>query len=807
MPSVTTTTCSVNFPAQYEQIHINWESIRAEHQTDYDYISFVSIGLQELSFYHKFTGNNLLDQFRASCFEQRGTVELIADKTLPVAGTIAEIRTTQSPDGYFYYFGLITINSEYGYTIIADCDIAVKDFYEPIFDEIWQSLQYFGNPAEAMQQQQDAITALLNKHTPATSTAQQPPTVILPFIIPTNEQPYWQIGKHHFKLIGNLQAHISDGDGALFVKIEAEAPNEINPDNSDLISSYNNRKVYLQFYFKGIYNAGIPTGKFYFEKERNEGYLTYLWKGGFNYSQELTAEVTLEKGWLGLEGHFHQYPVKLAVKLPLEQLNWNAYYFRTLEEMQTATPEVIHHLWLINPSTTQLQQALLPLIYLETLSIEFPHHHPLAADFTVIPPAVQYLQQLKTLSITGASALDHLPGWLGNLQKLETITLQGSQVASIPPSIMQLPVLKKLYLNYNQLQSIPSQLTPSLETLLVSNNQLTKVPASATQLQSLNIEHNPLQQLPAGLENIRQLHLELEKKISLLDYTYKGANGQGIMAYDDSHFHAKNNIELLHLLEAGIKNAALTEFKEALINRARASVALATTEEDTYATKGNHRFGGLPDLPVGTPYPTFTTYQEEEKGMLFIAQINCAAIAHLQNYLPTTGMLYFFIEDLDAVAPKVIYYNGNELQSAKDLHITPDFIYEDNGIYTPFRAEAAKYASIPSLYNSHRLYPELENMEEQYEATEQLEKSLHSLNANPIHSINSYVFKQHDTPEIEAVDAKRGKPEEWMVLLKVSSDPKTGFQFWDAGVIYFVIHKSDLERKDFTNVYCGLESS
>jgi uncharacterized protein YwqG len=90
---------------------------------------------------------------------------------------------------------------------------------------------------------------------------------------------------------------------------------------------------------------------------------------------------------------------------------------------------------------------------------------------------------------------------------------------------------------------------------------------------------------------------------------------------------------------------------------------------------------------------------------------------------------------------------------------------------------------------------------------EQLEAELEPEAVKPEHGINSYVFKQHGTPEIEAVDKMKGKPDEWMVLLRVGSDGNPGFCFWDAGEIYFVIHKSDLDKKDFSNVYCGLESS
>jgi len=73
--------------------------------------------------------------------------------------------------------------------------------------------------------------------------------------------------------------------------------------------------------------------------------------------------------------------------------------------------------------------------------------------------------------------------------------------------------------------------------------------------------------------------------------------------------------------------------------------------------------------------------------------------------------------------------------------------------------------------------------------------------------VNSYVFMQHDTPQIAAANALKGSPEDFMVLLRVSSDNNPGFCFWDAGEIFFVIHKSDLARGDFSNVYCGLESS
>lgn len=775
MESTSTETFSINLPPIYEFIRIAWESITAEHRKDDDYLSFVTVALEELSFYNKFEGEDLLSRFRAGCLEQRGSVTVIGDKTLQVAGLSAAIRTVHAPDGYFYYFGLVIINDTFGYSIIGDCDTVSKDYYEPLFDDTFQSLQYFGNPVAAMEKQKAGIDSALNKYqTPATPE----PAVKTsePFEVPADGREYWQIGAHTFALTGECECRISDGDGALYVKIEAKAPHHIE----GLTDDYSQGKVYLQFYFKGIYNAGVPTGKFIFVEERENTYLSYLWKGGFDYIHRLSGEVTLQDGWLGINGSFEEYPVKLAVKIA-DHLNWEKYRFLSVEEVSTAPPEIVRQLWLTDPYPGILQETLYPLTQLENLSIDFRNKN----EFKEIPTALRRLKELKVLALSGVTELTSLPQWLGDLKKLESIRISNSQIAGIHPYILQLASLRKLYLSHNQLQSIHRALPEKLDTLVLSHNKLTTVPDSFLKLEHLNIEHNPLEQLPPGLENIPSLALELEKKITLLDYTYKGAT-----PYDDSPFFAKNDVILLEQLTAQISAAALDAYKDELIERSRKAVALDTTEEDAYTEKGNHRFGGLPDLPAGVTLL--------EDGMQFIAQINCADLAHLQDYLPRTGILYFFIKDQEELDPQVLYFDGNlnELKSANELEIAAAF--------PPFRAVADGYASIPGMYNARQLYPGLADLSEMWDEMEQLETGLR---AKPKHSINSYVFKQHDTPEIEAVDAKRGKPEDWMVLLRVSSDHNPGFCFWDAGEIYFVIHKSDLAKKDFSNVYCGLESS
>ncbi|SFE61152.1 Uncharacterized protein YwqG [Chitinophaga sp. CF118] len=801
MQSASAKTFSVNFPSIYEHILTVREHVMGEHRKGDECLSYVSISLQELSSYDEYKGDDLLARFQESCLEERGAVEVIADKTLQVAGLRSDIRTAGSPKGDFYYFGLLPVSSEYGYVFIGDCKSDSREFYEPLFDEILQSLQYLGDLAETLQEGEEAFKSLIDD-------AIEDNRNITPFSVPADGQECWQIGSHMFVLSGERLCYISDGGGDLYVKIEAQAPEYIDLEQSDIINDYNDRKVYLQFCFKGIYHSGIPTGKFRIEKSKDSSYLSSFWKDGFHYLQDLTAEVSLEAGWLGINGFFNQYPVKVAVKLPIENLVWERYSFLSEQEVSTAAPDIVRRLLLTDPYPGTLEETIRSLTQLEVLSIYFRDSQR-AADFKAVPKAVKGLKELRKLSLTGVSALDSLPQWLGDLKKLETIHLSGSKVEGIHPYILQLPVVKELYLSGNQLQSIHPALPEKLETLVLANNRLTSVPGSVTRLQYLDIEKNPLQQLPAELEKIPRLKLELEKKMALLDYTYKGADGQGMVPYDDRRFFAKYDPELLQTLETQINAARLEKFKEGLINCSRKSVALETTEQDTYLEKGNHRFGGLPDLPPGLNYPSFIVGNEQVRGFQFIAQINCAAIAHLQEYLPRTGILYFFVNDLEQMEPKVLYYDGDssDLQSAKDLDIETAFTYDDDDIYTPFRVASGKYPNIPTMYNAVSLYPELTDLEEMSDEAEQLKNGLEACSVSPVHSMNSYVFKQHGTPEMEAVNEKKGNPEDWMVLLRVSSDDNPGFCFWDAGELYFVIHKSDLEKKDFSNVYCGLESS
>src|SRR5689334_5268283 len=182
MQSITTEKFSVSFPSVYEHAFALRENIMAEHKENDQCLSYINISLQELSTFNDYEGDDLPARFKAFCLDERGTVEVIADKTLKVAGHNSYIRTAQSPSGTFYYFALLPINNESGHLFIGDCQSGSKEYYEPLFDEIWQSLQYFDKPAAPK-----------------------------PILFPAEGEEFWQIGQHVFTLNKELQCYISDG--------------------------------------------------------------------------------------------------------------------------------------------------------------------------------------------------------------------------------------------------------------------------------------------------------------------------------------------------------------------------------------------------------------------------------------------------------------------------------------------------------------------------------------------------------------------------------------------------------------------
>ncbi|WP_323640687.1 DUF1963 domain-containing protein [Pectobacterium polonicum] len=136
---------------------------------------------------------------------------------------------------------------------------------------------------------------------------------------------------------------------------------------------------------------------------------------------------------------------------------------------------------------------------------------------------------------------------------------------------------------------------------------------------------------------------------------------------------AENSPQRQHLMNTLLSADAITPIAYAVSGTLRSSIDFYHGAEDDHSGLGNHRLGGLPDLPVDIPYPcvnvakdTLLAYEEcweagddEEEVCIFprddvtqtyrvplefIAQLDCRDLAPLQSYLPREGTLFFFLE-------------------------------------------------------------------------------------------------------------------------------------------------------------------
>ncbi len=646
-------------------------------------------------------------------------------------------------------------------------------------------------------------------------------------LTPSNE--LFQVDGLTLPISEKSHAVISSDLGVLCLEIWAELTPALRQ-RSDLWSGFDSQQqVGFRFHGSGLHRDGVPHGTFRFEDGTSESFKAYMWDDGWEFSLVFTGEVRLENGWATWEGTLGAswsdrpgLPILIRKAIAFEDLDWSGYRFSSLEETEGVAEETVRRLDLTGVDFSRLPDRLLAFRNLEQLAITWTSEGwgesellPLAS----LGPEIGQLASLTSLQLTGTS-LTELPGEIGSLSRLERLWVNRGQLSSTPDSLWRLPALQFLVLEHNQLNALPEAIDlPCLRSLDLSHNGFTTLPASLAlqpKLQRLDLQDNPLDGLPTQFNGVPKLELSIEDKLRLLDFTYAGAGGQGTVEWDDTPFFVGDDLALWGALRPGLGKIGGAPLIEAARRVARRGLRLLHQEPDTYGALGNTRFGGWPDLPQGWEYPRFQFPDQEDPerryAYEFLAQLDLAALAPLQDYLPRHGYLYFFLGTIHEMNPLVLYYEGGKegLVSGHDIALGEDDFFEfSEPPYAAFGVSAQPYASMPSTYaassNPWLFTPEVEALIDHSEEVWKLEQELSSEVDSRAHEINSHVFTQHESPELQAALALKGRPQDWTVLLKVNS--VGDFQWWDAGDLFFVIHKSDLAKGDFSNVYCGLESS
>jgi uncharacterized protein YwqG len=231
-----------------------------------------------------------------------------------------------------------------------------------------------------------------------------------------------------------------------------------------------------------------------------------------------------------------------------------------------------------------------------------------------------------------------------------------------------------------------------------------------------------------------------------------------------------------------------------ILRAAREAISIETTTPEDYSLPGTSRFGGWPDLPDISHFPT-----TDELYWTFLAQLNLADLAPLNRYLPRQGLLSFFVNATDFPDGKVLFHPGDPRKLTTVRHRGEEDMHSPDDDYSkkPHRLRFERFCSLP-----HYLQNKYGD-----DANEKAYETCKALSPNCDHHINGHVFTQHESPQEQAAEKLRGQPDEWIPLLQLGWDSKVGFCFWDAGTLTFCIHQQDLRRHDFTRIHTSIESS
>lgn len=252
------------------------------------------------------------------------------------------------------------------------------------------------------------------------------------------------------------------------------------------------------------------------------------------------------------------------------QLNLQA--FRHLKSLALSDNDyleqlpALHHL----PQLKTLKIAWLPSITTWQDSIFSPitklEHLDISGLKDVLPSSFDLLKQLKSLQADFTRVGQDKIAALLQFKQLQTLSLQGNCLATLPTSFGQLKSLQHLNLQNNGLDSFPKVLyqLPHLKSLWIGNayyypskprdcqshNSLRILPNDIAQLKHLrylSLKKLPIKQLPAAICNL--------KKLRVLDLS-----GSSIEQLPDN-MYLLQNLEVLYLQGTPIK-ALPANFKQ-----------------------------------------------------------------------------------------------------------------------------------------------------------------------------------------------------------------------------------------------------
>jgi uncharacterized protein YwqG len=275
--------------------------------------------------------------------------------------------------------------------------------------------------------------------------------------------------------------------------------------------------------------------------------------------------------------------------------------------------------------------------------------------------------------------------------------------------------------------------------------------------------------------------------------------------------------------QKALANAGLSRLAPELAALAQPSIRLTTTQTDeAKLAVGASKFGGLPDMPLGTAWPILNGV-----AMSFAGQIRLedARPFDARRQLPSAGLLAFFYD-----ARQRTYGDDPKDRGGWWVHLFADTTQlqrTDAPVVLPDDARFKPCALAFSSELTMPLEPHLERADltlsageqQQYEAflssfpTAQGSRGIRNRMLGYADTIQDDMRVQaqllsHGLTDGDDPKAKALLPGamDWTLLLQVDSDPNAGMRWASEGRLYFWIERAALAAATFDNVWVVLQS-
>lgn len=276
-----------------------------------------------------------------------------------------------------------------------------------------------------------------------------------------------------------------------------------------------------------------------------------------------------------------------------------------------------------------------------------------------------------------------------------------------------------------------------------------------------------------------------------------------------------------------IKKFVQEPYKQHLIDEITPSIRLKT-KDGRPDKPGVTKLGGIPDLPVGQEWPSRRANQEPYS---FLAQVNLAEIHpfDLNGQLPLSGLLYFFfnVESGDdgkvlfAAEPAELYtpavpeaLRPKEKSFFQKLFTgsTPLRMFKECpvDIFTEYHIpswDSLRMERICKMTGTDiqpvNAFIDEESQEAFWDEGESEMTSNHHF-LGPYNGIQNEFHELSITNSLKTVEelsvTEINEILKWKLLFQLDSDKLTGFSWADWGRLYFFIHETDLQKRDFSRV-------